>query len=128
MGLTGFVIIHVLIASFSPAREECNQRVNTKFTRPVNAMPNRNFVVLSRLTSFPVVPIWRAVPEGVDVGEVEHEEREEDRVRGGENDQQAQEGLPPETLGALWSVGSKTNKKLGKLHSVFFKRDKVIFN
>ena len=34
--LTGFVIIHVFIASFSPAR---NQMVNTEFTRPVNEMP-----------------------------------------------------------------------------------------
>ena len=42
MGLTGFVIIHVFIASFSPAREERNQMVNTKFTRPVNAMPMSN--------------------------------------------------------------------------------------
>ena len=39
MGLTGFVIIHVLIASFSPAQGERNQIVNTKFTRPVNEMP-----------------------------------------------------------------------------------------
>ena len=39
MGLTGFVIIHVFIASFSPAQGERNQMVNTKFTRPVNAMP-----------------------------------------------------------------------------------------
>ena len=38
MGLTGFVIIHVLIASFSPAQGERNQMVNAKFTRPVNAM------------------------------------------------------------------------------------------
>ena len=36
MGLTGFVIIHVFIASFSPAQGERNQMVNTKFTRPVN--------------------------------------------------------------------------------------------
>ena len=39
VGLTGFVIIHVFIASFSPAQGEHNQMVNTKFTRPVNAMP-----------------------------------------------------------------------------------------
>ena len=39
MGLTGLVIIHVFIASFSPAQGERNQMVNTKFTRPVNAMP-----------------------------------------------------------------------------------------
>ena len=35
----GFVIIHVFIAPFSPAQGERNQMVNTKFTRPVNAMP-----------------------------------------------------------------------------------------
>ena len=39
VGLTGFVIIHVFIASFSPAQGERNQMVNTKFTRPVNEMP-----------------------------------------------------------------------------------------
>ena len=39
VGLTGFVIIHVFIASFSPAQRERNQIVNAKFTRPVNAMP-----------------------------------------------------------------------------------------
>ena len=39
VGLTGFVIIHVFIASFSPAHGERNQIVNAKFTRPVNAMP-----------------------------------------------------------------------------------------
>ena len=40
VGLTGFVIIHVFIASFSPAQGEHNQiQVNAKFTRPVNAMP-----------------------------------------------------------------------------------------
>ena len=39
VGLTGFVIIHVFIASFSPAQGERNQIVNAKFTRPVNAMP-----------------------------------------------------------------------------------------
>ena len=39
VGLTGFVIIHVFIPSFSPAQGECNQIVNTKFTRPVNEMP-----------------------------------------------------------------------------------------
>ena len=39
VGLTGFVIIHVFIASFSPAQGEHNQMVNTKFTRPVNEMP-----------------------------------------------------------------------------------------
>ena len=39
MGLTGFVIIHVFIAPFSPAQGERNQMVNAKFTRPVNAMP-----------------------------------------------------------------------------------------
>ena len=47
VGLTGFVIIHVIIASFSPAQGERNQMVmvNTKFTRLVNEMP------LSRLGS-----------------------------------------------------------------------------
>ena len=39
MALTGFVIIHVFIASFSAAQRERNQMVNTKFTRPVNEMP-----------------------------------------------------------------------------------------
>ena len=39
VGLTGFVIIHVIITSFSPAQGERNQMVNTKFTRPVNEMP-----------------------------------------------------------------------------------------
>ena len=39
MGLTGFVIIHVFIALFSPAQGERNQMANTKFTRPVNEMP-----------------------------------------------------------------------------------------
>ena len=39
VGLTGFVIIHVFIASFSPAQGEHNQIVNTKFARPVNEMP-----------------------------------------------------------------------------------------
>ena len=39
VGLTGFVIIYVFIASFSPAQGERNQIVNAKFTRPVNAMP-----------------------------------------------------------------------------------------
>ena len=39
MGLTGFVIIHVFIASFSPAQGERNQIVDAKFTRPVNVMP-----------------------------------------------------------------------------------------
>ena len=39
VGLTGFVIIHVFIALFSPAQGERNQLVNTKFTRPVNEMP-----------------------------------------------------------------------------------------
>ena len=39
VGLTGFVIIHVFIASLSPAKGERNQMVNTKFTRPVNEMP-----------------------------------------------------------------------------------------
>ena len=43
MGLTGFVIIHVFIASFSPAQGERNQMVNTKFTRPVNEMPMSTF-------------------------------------------------------------------------------------
>ena len=38
VGLTGFVIIHVFIVTFSPAQGECNQMVNTKFTRPVNEM------------------------------------------------------------------------------------------
>ena len=39
IGLRGFVIIHVFIASFSTAQGERNQMVNTKFTRPVNEMP-----------------------------------------------------------------------------------------
>ena len=39
VGLTGFVIIHVFIASFPPAQGERNQMVNAKFTRPVNVMP-----------------------------------------------------------------------------------------
>ena len=39
VGLTGFVIIHVFIALFSPAQGERNQIVNAKFTWPVNAMP-----------------------------------------------------------------------------------------
>ena len=39
VGLTGFVIIHVFIALFSPAQGERNQTVNTKFIRPVNEMP-----------------------------------------------------------------------------------------
>ena len=39
VGLTGFVIIHVFIASFFPAQGERNQIVIAKFTRPVNAMP-----------------------------------------------------------------------------------------
>ena len=33
VGLTGFVIIHVLIASFSPAQGEHNQMLNTEFFR-----------------------------------------------------------------------------------------------
>ena len=37
MGLTGFVIIHVFIATFSPTPGERNKMV--KFTRPVNSMP-----------------------------------------------------------------------------------------
>ena len=39
VGLTGFVIIHAFIASFSPAQGERNQVVNAKFTRPFNEMP-----------------------------------------------------------------------------------------
>ena len=39
VGLTGFGVIHVFIASLSPAQGERNQMVNAKFTRPVNAMP-----------------------------------------------------------------------------------------
>ena len=39
VGLTGFVIIHVFIASFYPAQGECHLMLNAKFTRPVNAMP-----------------------------------------------------------------------------------------
>ena len=42
MGLTGFVIIHVFIASFSPGQGERNQMVNAKFTRPLNAIPMSN--------------------------------------------------------------------------------------
>ena len=34
--LTGLVSILVFIAPFSPAQEECNQCVNTSFTRPIN--------------------------------------------------------------------------------------------
>ena len=45
LGLTGFVIIHVFIASFSPAQGERNQMVNTKFTRPVNEMPMSIYLV-----------------------------------------------------------------------------------
>ena len=44
VGLKGFVIIHVFIASSSPAQGERNQMVNAKFTRPVNAMPMSNTV------------------------------------------------------------------------------------
>ena len=33
MGLTDFVIIHLFIASFSPAQGDCNQMLNVKFTR-----------------------------------------------------------------------------------------------
>ena len=44
MGLTGFVIIHVFVASFSPAQGESNQIVNAKFTRPVNALPMSTFI------------------------------------------------------------------------------------
>ena len=42
LGLTGFVIIHVFIMSFSPAQGERNQILNAKLTRPVNAMPMSN--------------------------------------------------------------------------------------
>ena len=48
MGLTGFVIIHVFIASFSPAQGERNQIVNAKLTRPVNAMPMSTFKFFQR--------------------------------------------------------------------------------
>ena len=50
--LTGFVIIHVFIASFSPAQGERNQMVNAKFTRPVNAMP---------MSSLDAIWLWREV-------------------------------------------------------------------
>ena len=33
------MVIHLFIASFSPAQGERNEMVNTKFTRPVNEMP-----------------------------------------------------------------------------------------
>ena len=46
VGLTGFVIIHVFIASFSPAQGERNQMVNATFTRPVNAMPKSSLKAL----------------------------------------------------------------------------------
>ena len=39
VGLTGFVIIHVFNALFSPVQGEHSHMVNTKFTRPVNEMP-----------------------------------------------------------------------------------------
>ena len=39
VGLTGFAIIQVFIASSSPAQGERNQMVNANFTRPVNVMP-----------------------------------------------------------------------------------------
>ena len=42
MGLTGFVIIHVFSASFSPAQGERNQTLKAKFTRPVNVMSMSN--------------------------------------------------------------------------------------
>ena len=47
VGLTGLVIIHAFIASFSPAQGKHNQMVNTKFTRPVNAMPMSNVYSLA---------------------------------------------------------------------------------
>ena len=47
MGLTGFVIIHVLIASFSPAQGERNQMVHAKFTTPVNVMPMSNLICVN---------------------------------------------------------------------------------
>ena len=43
MELTGFVIIHMFIESFSPAQGEHNQMVNTEFTTPVNEMPMSSF-------------------------------------------------------------------------------------
>ena len=45
VGLTAFVIIHVFIASFSPAQGERDQMLNAKFTRPVNAMPMSNWYI-----------------------------------------------------------------------------------
>ena len=50
VGLAGFMIIQVFIATFSPAQGERNQMVNTKFTRPVNEMPmsNRQCCPISR--------------------------------------------------------------------------------
>ena len=64
MGLTGFVIIHLFIASFSPAQGECNQMVNTEFTRPVNEMPMSS---VRRMGSqrdigakFGTIPVWRS--------------------------------------------------------------------
>ena len=47
MGLTGFMIIHVFIASFSPAQGERNQIVDAKFTRPVNVMPMSTLYMLN---------------------------------------------------------------------------------
>ena len=49
VGLTGFVIIHVFIASFSPAQGERNQMVDTKFTRPVNEMPMSSSILELRI-------------------------------------------------------------------------------
>ena len=54
VGLTGFVIIHVFIASFSPAQGERNQMVNTKFTRPVNEMPMSTPIPLPYRSTFGV--------------------------------------------------------------------------
>ena len=49
VGLTGFVIIHVFIVSFSPAQGEPNQMQNTKFTRPVNENPMSSLVTAPQL-------------------------------------------------------------------------------
>ena len=56
VGLTGFVIFHVFIASFSPAQGERNQIANANFTRPVNAMPMSNNRASQASLLFPVLP------------------------------------------------------------------------
>ena len=66
------------------------------------------------LASFlPVVPLRRGVLEGIDVGQVEHEEGEEERVRGSEDHQQSQERLPPETHTVVYGKsGSRLIEKV----------------